>query len=191
MEAVGWFEKAAAQNCARAQWGLGELYAVGGEGWAPDPKKATLWCKRAANAGYAPAQATLGNLFAQAKKHERAVFWWAKAEVQGDLEARFNLATALRQGKGVPPDLPRSFGLMLSAAQAGVAAAQLQLGLMYATGEGAVVDPIESLKWFLLAAAQGNELAQANSTRAKARFEPAQVAEAERRAQTWRPVHQN
>lgn len=180
-----WFEKAAAQSLPQAQWNLGELYATGLPGVEADPQKATQLCKRAANAGFAPASATLGALFARAKKHERAVQWWTLAAEQGDLEALFNLGQVYRLGLGVAKDEAKAFELLLKAAAGGVAAAQSRIGLAYATGEGAALDPIEACKWFELAALLGDKAAAANRVRAHKSLSPAQLVEANRRAKEW------
>lgn len=180
-----WFEKAAAQNLPQAQWNLGELYATGLPGVEADPKKATQLCKRAANAGFAPASATLGALFARAKKHERAVEWWTMAAEQGDLESLFNLGQAHRLGLGVAKDEAKAFELLLQAAQGGVAAAQSRIGLAYATGEGAALDPIEACKWIELAAQRGDKAASANRERARKALGSAQQAEVDRRVRAW------
>lgn len=186
-----WFEKAAAQNLPQAQWNLGELYATGLPGVEPDAKKATSLCKRAANAGFAPASATLGALFARAKKHDRAVQWWTLAAEQGDLESLFNLGQAHRLGMGVAKDETRAFELLLQAAEGGVAAAQSRIGLSYATGEGAALDPIEACKWFELAALRGDKAAAANRDRARKSLSPAQQAEADRRVRAWAAAQEN
>ncbi len=180
-----WFEKAAAQNLPQAQWSLGELYATGLPGVDADAKKATLLCKRAANAGFAPASATLGALFARAKKNERAVQWWTLAVEQGDLESSFNLGQAYRLGLGVAKDEARAFALFLQAAQGGVAAAQSRLGLAYATGDGAALDPIEACKWFELAAQRGDQAAATNRVRARKALSPGQMAEVDRRVREF------
>ena len=186
-----WFEKAAAQNLPQAQWNLGELYATGLPGVDPDPKKATLLCKRAANAGFAPASATLGALFSRANKHESAVQWWTKAAEQGDLEARFNLGQAYRLGLGVAKDEAKAFEWMLRAASDGVAAAQSRIGLAYATGDGAALDPIEACKWFELAALLGDKAAAANRERARKALSPAQQTEVDRRVKEWMVLREN
>jgi TPR repeat protein len=183
--AFAWYEKAAAQNLPRAQWNLGELYATGLPGVVADAKKATMLCKRAANAGFVPAQATLATLFARAKKHDRAVPWWTQAADQGDLESQFNLAQSYRLGLGVDKDEAKAFSWLLKAAEGGLAAAQSRLGLAYATGEGAALDPVEATKWFELAALAGDTAAAANWAHAKRTTGPAQQAEADRRAQAW------
>lgn len=183
--AFTWYEKAAAQHVPQAQWNLGEMFASGLPGIDPDAKKATSLCKRAANAGFAPASATLGALYAKANKHARAVHWWNLAAGQGDLEALFNLAQAYRLGLGVEKDEAKALECLLQAAQGGVAVAQSRLGLAYATGDGAALDPIEASKWFVLAALRGDKAAAANRDHARKSLSPAQRAEADRRAQEW------
>ncbi len=183
--AFAWYEKSAAQGLPQAQWNLGELYATGLPGVEADAKKATTLCKRAANAGFVPAQATLGALFARAKKHDRAVHWWTLAAEQGDLEAQFNVGQSYRLGLGVEKDASRAFAMLLKAAQGGLAVAQSRIGLSYATGEGAALDPIEGAKWFELAAFGGDTAAAANWERAKKTLSPEQQTEAGRRAQEW------
>ena len=49
---------------------------------------------------------------------------------------------------------------LLARAEQGDAAAQSDLGLMYATGEGVPEDDTEAVRWYRLAAAQGNAFAQ-------------------------------
>lgn len=183
------YEQAASQGHLRAQWCLGELLAQGVGGLEPDPKKAALWCRRAADGGFAPAQSTLASILAQAKKYDRAVGWWRLAAEQSDPEALFNLAHAYRMG-WVPPSqdsAEEAFMLLLRAAQTGLAAAQARLGLAYATGEGAALDPIEAAKWFTLAAQRGDASAKANSMHAEKTLSPAQWREAQRRARSWKP----
>ena len=48
------------------------------------------------------------------------------------------------------------------AAEQGDASAQLDLGVMYATGEGVPQDAAEAVRWFRLAAEQGDASAQFN-----------------------------
>ncbi len=178
-----WYEKAAAQGHARALWKLGELYASGVPHVNPDAKKAMVLCKKSANAGFAPAQATLGTLFAKANKYDRAIHWWNLAAQQNDLEALFNLSTVYRLGSGVEKDETKAFELLMTAAMHGLAAAQAGVGLAYATGIGAVLDTLEAAKWFILASENGDKAAVANKEKAKSLLSPKQWAEVVRRAQ--------
>lgn len=171
----------------RAQWGLGSLLAQGGPGLAPDVKRATLLCRKAANAGYAPAQATMGLLMARAGQHDKALRWWDKAAEQGDPEAQYNLGMARLQGRGAVEDAEVAFTWVMYAAQAGVAVAQQRIGFAYATGLGVPVDVVEATKWFLLAEAAGSADARANLEHARTLLSPPQWAEARRRADVWVP----
>ena len=72
-----------------------------------------------------------------------------------------------------------------------MAAAQSRIGLAYATGEGAALDPIEACKWFELAAQRGDKAAAANRVRARQGLGAAQLAEAERRAKVWAAAREN
>ena len=52
--------------------------------------------------------------------------------------------------------------VLMAMAEDGNAAAQVNLGLMYATGEGVPEDDAEAVRWFRMAADQGNRTAQHN-----------------------------
>ncbi len=182
--AIATYEGAALQDHPRALWALGELLAQGGEGIAADPRKAALYCKRAANAGFAPAQSTLAALFAAAKKYERAVHWWRMAAEQDDPEALFNLSHAYKMGWATARE-DESLVLLQRAADTGLVAAQARLGLCYATGDTAPLDPVEAAKWFILAARSGDAAATKNCQRSESTLAPAQWREAQRRALRW------
>ncbi len=181
--AVAAYESAALQDHPRALWALGELLAVGG-GVDADRRKAALYCKRAANAGFAAAQSTLASLFAKAKKYERAVYWWQLAADQNDPEALFNLSHAYKMGWALSGE-DESLVLLQRAANTGLVAAQARIGLCYATGDGAPLDQIEAAKWFILAASGGDSASIANKKRAESTLAPAQWREALRRADHW------
>ena len=69
----------------------------------------------------------------------------------------------------------------------GVAAAQFNLGVLYAHGLGVSQDYVLAHLWFSLAAAQGEEGAKAALDEAAARMAPSEIAEAERLANDWKP----
>ena len=54
------------------------------------------------------------------------------------------------------------FAANLRCAELGHATAQLNLGIMYANGEGVSVDDVEAVRWYRLAAEQGLAVAQFN-----------------------------
>jgi TPR repeat protein len=184
-KAFYWYEQSAQKDCPKAQWNLGEMVANGLPGVNRDPKWAAALCKRAATAGFAPAQATMGLLFASAKKTTQAVHWLTLAADQGDLESAYNLYNTLRVGPSSDGSLAKALERLTQAAHGGLAAAQSRLGLVYATGDGTVQDIIEATKWFILASDQGDGPAQANMRKAKSALSAAQWSEAQGRAQRF------
>ncbi len=76
------------------------------------------------------------------------------------------------------------------AAEQGHADAQFNLGLMYARGEGVLLDYVLAYMWFNLAAAQGNEEAPKIRGIVAEYMTPDQIAEAQRMAREWMAKHQ-
>ncbi len=167
-------------------WNLALLLAAGGTEMDRDMPAALTLCEQAADAGFVPAMASMGVLCAALERSEEAVTWWRRAAQAGDLEAQFNFAQALANGRGTPANQPQAFEWMLQAAEAGLAPAQNQVGVMYATAQGVVLDPIEAHKWFYLARAAGDSAAKQNIKQSQPDLSRAQVDEAERRARRWR-----
>ncbi len=71
-------------------------------------------------------------------------------------------------------------------AERGHAGAQVLLGGMYARGEGVPKDYTEALRWYRLAAAQGDEDAFTARETLEKKMTPAQIAEAHRLAREWK-----
>jgi TPR repeat protein len=183
--ALQWFQKAAAQGDAKARWNLSLMLVSGGDGVQKDLPQAFKHCQIAAEAGFVPAQSTLGVLFARMKKYKKAVEWWIKAADQGDPEAQYNLASALARGQGVVQNPEFAFQWFMKAAMQDLVPSQSRVGLLYATGEGVAQDLIEAHKWFIVAGWRGDSAAKENGVRAESQMSAAQVAEAKRRAQDW------
>ena len=74
-------------------------------------------------------------------------------------------------------------------AEQGHAAAQYNLGLMYANGKGVPQDYVQAHMWFNIAAAQDNENAREQRDIVAKRITPAQVAEAQALAREWMEKH--
>ena len=66
------------------------------------------------------------------------------------------------------------------AAEQGDAAAQFNLGVMYANGEGVPEDYVKAYAWMNLAAAQGQKDAVKSKDRLRPKMTSAQVAEAQK-----------
>ncbi len=184
-QAFHWYQKAADQGDAKAQWNLGALFASGTHAVEQDLKQAFHWCHKAANQGFVPALATLGTLNARIDNIKAAVSHWGQAAEKGDPEAQFNLAATLYSHRELDPDKSNAFTWFCHAAEQGVVKAQSKLGFMFAAGDGVVEDPIEAHKWFYIAGQGGDKSAGLNLDRSRTLLGARQVAEAERRAESW------
>ena len=67
------------------------------------------------------------------------------------------------------------------------ASAQFSLGFMYEKGQGVPQDYVQAYMWFNLAAAQGTKGAAEWREHIAARMTPAQIAEAKKLANEWKP----
>jgi len=78
-------------------------------------------------------------------------------------------------------------------AEAGDAEAQLDLGVMYATGAGVPQDYVEAHMWFNIAASRATGEARENAVEARdglaGLMSPTQIAEAQRLAHEWDTAH--
>src|SRR5581483_1743524 len=116
---------------------------------------------------------------------------------QGIAEAQANLGVAYAGGLGVKKDLAEAVRWSSKAAQKdivlgqetlrtlaeqGYAAAQFNLGRMYAGGHGIRQSDFEAYKWFARAAAQGNPDARKQLAALAKRLSAEQIAEAQRAA---------
>ena len=203
-EAVKWYRKAADQGYASAQLNLGYMYAKGEgvpEGEAcidgdrlylhsDNSSEAVKWYRKAAEQGNAFAQYNLGNMYANGKgvpkNDSEAVKWYRKAAEQGYASAQCNLGIMYAKGEGVPEDDEEAVKWYRKAAQQGHTSSQYNLGVMYDNGKGVPENDVEAYKWYLLAAAQGGNSAKHNKEIVRKRMSSEQIAEAQRRASTFR-----
>lgn len=75
-----------------------------------------LW-RKAANAGYAPAQVWLGDILDKAEEDPEAVEWYRKAAAQGSTAGEFGLGQMYAKGEGVKKDLEEARTHILRAAE--------------------------------------------------------------------------
>ncbi len=101
-EAMGWYERAAADGVADAQFLLGRMLETGR--FRPrDAATAAGWYEKAATQGHRLAQFRLGTMyvtgFGVAADPAAAAGWYEKAAAQGMAEAQFNLGLLLLDKK--------------------------------------------------------------------------------------------
>ena len=116
--------------------------------------------RRAAEGGFAQAQASLGRRLRKNKQWEDAARWYRRSAEQGLPSAEVGLALLLYRGQGVTRDRKRAFQLMLEAARSGDMVAQHNVGVMYERGNGTTRDVAKARHWLQRAADKGNEEAR-------------------------------
>ena len=123
-----------------------------------------------------------------------AVAWYRRAAEQGNARAQYNLGGMYREGRGVPQDDAEAVAWYRRAAEQGHARAQYNLGGMYREGRGVPQDDVEAHMWLTIAASRSTgaerELIVTVRDAGAVRMSPADLREAERRAQAWRAAHQ-
>jgi len=160
-----------------AQLNLGLMYEKG-QGVPQDYAEALKWYRKAAEQGNA-----------------KAVMWYRKAAEQGNAEAQFGLGHMYDERLGVPQDYAEAAKWYRRAAEQGFAEAQTNLGIMYFTGQGVPKDYVLAHMWFNRAtsrypASEISKRKRAENFRnvAASKMTSAQIAEAQRLAQEWKPT---
>ena len=121
--------------------------------------------------------------YGQAKK------WFEEAAKQGHAEAQVNLGTMYLDGDGAPQSAQMALFWFSRAAAQGDIPAFAKLGLMYAEAHGVPQDFIQAHMWFHLAAANGDENSADRRDILATKMTPAQITEAQKRAQEWKPTN--
>ena len=165
VQARQWYEKAAAQGNANAQFMLGLIYA-NGQGVPQDYAMAREWYEQAAVQGNANAQNNLGALY---------------------FNGRGVLGMLFHFGQGMPQDYAKARQWYEKAAAQGHGQAQSNLGLQYQHGRGVPQNYVRAYMWYNLAAPQligeMQKFAENNRDKVARRMTPAQIAEAQQLAQ--------
>src|SRR3954466_1524149 len=123
-----WRPLAEAGN-ADAQFNMGQAYKMG-RGVPANAGLAQGWYQKAAQQGHEQAQVNVGLLLYNAGRRQEALPWIRKAVELGDARAQYILGTELFNGDLIAKDWPRAYGLMLRAADGGVAPAADNLKAM-------------------------------------------------------------
>lgn len=96
--------------------------------------------KKSADAGYAPAQALLGEILDRAEFDEDAVEYYRKAAAQGDADGELGLGSMYAAGEGVKRDFGQALKLVTMAAEKGHARAINTLAQAYLNGDWGLVE---------------------------------------------------
>lgn len=137
---------------------VGALLLATGNGVKKDEALAAEWFGKAAEAGYAPAQAVLGELYMLGwgpleADNAAAARWMKRAAMQGLREAQTSYGSMLAGGKGVKENRKEAFEWIRNAAEKDEARAQVMMA-MNALSRG---DREEAAAWFYRAAEHGDD----------------------------------
>ncbi len=146
-----------------------------------DPREAELL---RAQTGDASAQYEYAMLLSQGGTGERedvleAVKWFEKAALQGHVQAQFELAMALKLGRGTLQDYAAAGRWFAAAARQQHVAAQYHMGRLHRIGEGVELDLVRAYAWFNRAAAQGHGAARGARDEIASSLTAGQLAEAQ------------
>lgn len=100
-----------------------------------DIVSAMSYYRKAAEAGYVPAQIRLAYLLDKSEQNEEALEWYQKATEAGDAEAEFGLAGMYAAGDGTAPDIEQALTLFTSSANKGYTPAIHVMTAAYEKGE--------------------------------------------------------
>ena len=117
-----------------------------------------------------------------AERYEEAAALYRKDAELGVVAAQVNLAFLYLDGLGVAQSDKEAAHWFQRAAEFGNAEAQQNIGLFYQQGKGVAQDLVEAYKWYKLADAK-------DSTVVEKQLTAEQLAEANKRADTWREAH--
>lgn len=186
-----WFEKAAEQGNAEAEWRLSEAYGAG-EGIPRDDKSALNWLKKAAEDGQVQAQRVLGMDYRDGRFVERdekkAFDLFLRAARQGDVDSQVSVAQMYEDGDVVPRDYVKAVYWYKKAAEhvpdyGGAGQGRNSLGMLYLEGNGVSQDYMAAYMYFALANSKGNmEWAAEKMT-------SPQISEAQQKAEEWVQQH--
>jgi len=155
--AVKWYRLASLKGNTDAMLGLAKLYSSG-KGVQQDNKTALQWFQLAAEQNAVGASSHLGKIFEHgigtSQNYNTALKWYRLAASVGDLDARDYV-----QNLQIKIDEKNEYQ---ARSKQGDAFAQYNLGMMYENGEGVPQDYKTAVKWYKLAAEQGNADAQRN-----------------------------
>ena len=152
-QAFSFYMKAAELGHQEAQTSVGDLYQLG-RGVKKQPEEAVKWWRKAADAGHAKAQFNVAVACYNkqtVRSVEEAVDYFHMAADQDYGPAQHHLSHLYIEGKFVSKDPDAGFEYAYKAAMNGIAASQVDLALMYATGNGAEKDVVEAFAWAMVA----------------------------------------
>lgn len=153
-DALNWLTQAANKGRTDAMRALAGMYSKG-KGTAPNQARAQQWLTKAANYGDASSERKLGDRFFESDP-KQALMYYEKAAAQGDSKSAYIAAIMYAENFEITPNSAKAAQLLLQAAEAGIAAAQADYGLMVYQGNSVSKSAAKAAQWFKKSALGGD-----------------------------------
>ena len=183
--AAQWFQRAA-DHLPGAQEIMGALHAVG-EGVPRDGREALRWYEQAAAGGIAT-RCAIGRLYEVGLLGDEAdaLEHYERGLAEGEVICAFWQGFAVLDGRlGQTANSRRARSLFEVAAGQGLLPAMVALGWMYRDGVSVSTNPVEAMKWAIVAAMAGSPWALELALSLRRDLTEAAVAAARERASNW------
>lgn len=195
--AVRWWRDSSNRGNSYGQALLAMAYHLGLGGLPKDDVKSFEILQKAADQGFATAEAALGSMYYKGegipKNSAEAIKLWRKAAQKHDGMALSFLGIAYHDGDGVPRDDVEAVKWWREAAGYGHSVGLAELGSAYFAGWGGLkIDYVQAYVWLTLAAGREkrpDERAKISNLLSadKKLLTPEQIDEGERLIKSWKP----
>ncbi len=164
IQAMKWYQKAADQGLAEAQYRLGMMF-ISQDGGVSDGSNALLSLRKAAEQGHLKSQSWVGNIYYRGigvpGDMAQSVYWFSRAAEQGDTSTESQLFMLYIYSVDTLPQEDANVVIWnRKAADQGHPSAQLNLGVMYLSGLGVPQDDERAVYWLRRAADDRQTAAQ-------------------------------
>jgi uncharacterized protein len=159
-------EKAALGGDVAAQYTLGNFYFWGKQCFRADYVKAMKWYRMAADQGHLDAMNKVAWIYQNAiapPQLNLSFKWWSEAAKRGYGKAMYNIGKGFALGWWWPePDIDTAMDWYIRAGNAGHGSGYNDVGNLYSSGRGVVLDHAKAVEWWRKGAALGDGPAQYN-----------------------------
>ena len=163
MKAFRHYERSANLGNVSGQFNLGRLYDQGVNG-SKNAYEAVNWLKKAASQQYIPAMNYLARIYFHGRgvnrSYEKSYQWITRSGGANTPEKHYYIGFLALNGHVINKNPKKADHHLLTAAEAGYADAQFQLGEMYRLGEYVEADDEIALSWLKKASLQKHEAAE-------------------------------
>lgn len=162
-KSIKWYEMAANQGDAEAEYLLGILYLFDKK-YIDGEDIAIKWLTKSSEKGNSNAQCALASIYEESKKNKngkKSIELYTLSANSGNIHAQSMLGFAYLLGEYVKVDHQKSFNWFLRAAEQGDKVSQYQVGKAYLFGTGVSKDSSLAAIWLDKSSSQGDREAKA------------------------------